>query len=164
MPPQAPLACPFIIFMHLAFLHLLPLCLLLRLRRNDFSMLRFDLSFLKIPQAGASYDSPFPFFVPALLPLASMPAVSLVGLVDTPTHALPPLPSPFTMGNTTCTSFRMPFLFCPAQPVSCLQVTVRSQPKPRARSTSFLLCGSGSRSGSPSGSRVRDSETFNSAD
>lgn len=106
-----------------------------------------------------------PFSVPALLPLASMPAVSLVGLVDTPTQVLPPpLPSPFTMGNTTCTSFRMPFLFCPAQPVSCLQVTVRSLPKPRARSTSFLLCGSGSRSGSSSGSRVRDSETFNSAD
>lgn len=151
--------------MHLAFLHLLPLCLLLRLPRNDFSMLRFDLSFLQIPQAGASYDSPLPFSVPALLPLASMPAVSLVGLVDTPT---PPPLSPLTMGNTTCTSFRMPFLFCPAQPVSCLQVTVRSQPKPRARSTSFLLCGSGSRSGSPSGSssgsRVRDSETFNFAD
>lgn len=78
--------------MHLAFLHLLPLCLLLRLRRNDFSMLRFDLSFLQIPQAGAIYDSPCPFSVPALLPLASMPAVSLVGLVDTPTHASSSLP------------------------------------------------------------------------
>lgn len=55
LPTQSPLAYPFIIFMHLAFLHLLPLCLLLRLRRNDFSMLRYDLSFLQIPQAGASY-------------------------------------------------------------------------------------------------------------
>lgn len=103
------LAAPFIIFMHLAFLHLLPLCLLLRLRRNDFSMLRYDLSFLQIPQAGASYH-PLPLAVPALLPLASMPAVSLVGLVDTPTHSLVFLLPPFTMGNTTCTSFRMPFL------------------------------------------------------
>lgn len=96
--------------MHLAFLHLLPLCLLLRLRRNDFSMLRFDLSFLQIPQAGASYDSPFPFFVPALLPLASMPAVSLVGLVDTPT---PPPLSPLDNGQHNMHFISNAFSFLP---------------------------------------------------
>lgn len=163
-PPSLSVAHPLIIFMHLAFLHLLPLCLAPPAASQWFFNAPLRLEFpanSPVLCDGIPFPPPTTRSLPALLPLA----VSLVGLVDTPT----PCSTPNTPAcpDLQWATHNMHFIsnavsFAQRQPVSCLQVTKAPNPSPFEH---FLPAPAVWQSLlEPRLAVESDSETFNSAD